>query len=101
MRLRIVIFVLVGMLIAGSIAAPLVNSKCEFCGGDGMVECPACSGTGIVVVYYLLFDVTVLRPCEECDGKGWTPCASCGGDGKRNLLEQIPDLWRGKPKYQE
>jgi len=94
MRLRIVIFVLLGVLIAGSIAAPLVNSECELCGGDGKLECPACGGRGIAVHY--VFGIVILRPCEECDGEGWIPCPACQGGGKRNLLERIPDLWRGK-----
>jgi len=119
MRLRIVVFTLLGVLVAGAIAAPLVNSECELCGGDGKLECSTCEGTGatphIVFVechcnfnrlcplcygrgYYL--QVTA-KLCEECDGKGWIPCPSCRGDGKINLLERIPDLWRGKLKEQE
>ena len=114
MRLRIVVFVLLGVLIAGSIAAPLVNSECEFCGGDGKLECPFCQGTG-AALHFLIVDCAcgedpdcpicygrgfyhqvTTKPCEVCDGGGWTPCFVCGGDGKRNLLERIPDLWRGK-----
>lgn len=94
MRLRIVIFILLGVLIAGSIAAPLVNSECELCGGDGKLECPACSGRGIAIHLILGWDIVTLRPCEECDSNGWIACPACRGHGKRNLLERIPDLWR-------
>ena len=114
MRLRIITSALVGIVIAGSIAAPLVNLECDFCGGDGKLLCPACFGTGQALVFlswecscggdpdcpdchgqgsYL--QVTT-APCELCDGKGGIACPACGGDGKRNLLERIPDLWKGK-----
>ena len=119
MRLRITVFILLGVLVAGSIAAPLVNSECELCSGDGKLECLACSETGaaphFVFVkchcnwdphcplcygrgYYL--QVTT-KPCEECDGKGWIACPSCRGDGERNLLERIPDLWSETREHQE
>ena len=117
MRLRNVSFVFLGMIIAGSIAAPLVNSDCDRCGGDGKMECPACEGTGAGVHYFFVecacggdpncslcqgisfyLQITT-SACEECDGKGWIPCPACRGDGQRNLLERIPDLWRGELKY--
>jgi len=119
MRLRIVVFILLGVLVAGAIAAPLVNTECELCQGEGKLECPACEGIGaaphLVLVechcnfnhlcplcyghgYYL--QVTT-KPCEECDGKGWISCPDCRGDGKRDLLERIPDPWREKLKEQE
>lgn len=114
MRLRIVVFVLLGVLIAGSIAAPLVNSECELCGGDGKLECYACRGTGVALYYFFvecycgsdpdcpichgegIYPQMTTRPCERCDGKGWILCPLCHGDGKRNLLERIRDFWRRK-----
>ena len=119
MKLRLVGFTLLGVLLAGAIAAPLVNSECELCGGDGKLECAACKGIGaaphfIIVECHCNFDPhcplcygqgyyvqLTAKPCEECDGKGWVPCAACHGDGKRNLIERIPDLWREKLKKQE
>ena len=119
MTLRIIVSILLGMLITGSIAAPLANSECELCGGDGNLECPACGGIGAVPHFFLMecscggqpdcpfcsglgyYPSLTTSPCEQCDGKGWIPCGACSGDGKRNLLERIPDLWRGKLEYQE
>jgi len=118
MRPRIVVFVLVGVLIGGAIAAPLINSKCEPCGGEGKLACPVCGGTGAAPHYFVVeckcggdpdcpichggwFHLQMgTKPCQECDGKGGTPCPFCHGDGKRSLLERIPDLWRGKPRVE-
>ena len=115
MRLRIIVFVLLGMLIGGSIAVPLINSECERCGGGGKLECPACAGTGVALHYFYVechcggqpdcpvchgvghYPHITTKPCEYCDGNGWTACPDCRGDGRRNLLERIPDL--GKPKH--
>jgi len=118
MRLRIVVFVLLGVLIAGSIAAPLVNTECELCGGSGKLECLACGGTGAAPHFFFVecpcggnlgcpichglgyYPSVTAKPCEVCDGKGWIPCPTCQGNGKRNLLERIPDLWSEKLKEQ-
>jgi len=118
-RLRIVTSVLLGLLIASGIAAPLVSSECEVCDGDGKLVCPACRGIGVVPHLFFVecacggnpacdlcygvgyYPRETINPCEECDSKGWILCTACGGDGKRNLLERIPDLWKEKPKHQE
>ena len=119
MRLRIVVFILIGVLIAGSIAAPLINSECEFCGGDGKLVCLTCGGIRWAPHLFSVecncggnpacdlcygrgyYPRMTTKPCEECDGKGWISCPACGGDGKRNLLERIPDLRTDKLEHQE
>ena len=52
MRFTMVKFVLLGVLIAGSIAVPLVNSECELCDGTGRLECPACKGSGDALHFF-------------------------------------------------
>ncbi|HEX78381.1 MAG TPA: hypothetical protein G4O03_08275 [Dehalococcoidia bacterium] len=114
MRLRLAVFALVGMVILGSAVATLVGSDCERC-GSGQLECPACSGRGVepLVIYVLChcggfsfcplchglghYPHPTTTSCQRCDGEGWIPCPTCGGDGKRSLMERLPDLWRGKP----
>ena len=109
MRLRSVTFTLLGVLIIGTIAAPLVNTECQLCGGNGKLECAACG----VELNFLLVDCFcggdldcpfcfgegysfhwMTKPCSWCEAKGWTPCFACGGDGKRSLLERIPYFWQ-------
>ena len=119
MRRRSVAIILVGALIAGSIAAPLANSECESCSSDGKLECSACQGIGAAPYLFFVecfcgghpacdlcygygyYPQVTAKPCEECDGKGWISCPACGGDGKKNLLEQILNLGTDKLEHQE
>ena len=114
MRTKGVIVILTGVLVASSIAAPLVNIECDPCGNDGKWRCSACGGIGAFSYVYPvecscsidpkcpichgegIVAQTATKPCEKCNGKGWIRCPDCRGDGRRNLLERIPDLWRGK-----
>lgn len=112
MRRRSVTLALLGVLILGSIAAPLINSPCERCGGKGNVECLTCQGIGAVPRFLLVpcpckanpecslcygvgyYPAITAEPCPECQGKGRIPCPFCRGDGQRSLLDRIPDLWQ-------
>ena len=42
--------------------------KCATCGGDGEVDCPKCSGTGLLPT-----------KCDECKGTGKLPAPSGTG----------------------
>ena len=112
MRQKSVAFVLLGVLIVGSIAAPLVSFRCDRCDGKGYLECPICRGGGVAPHFFFVdcpckgnpectlcngfgfYPSITTRPCKECHGKGWIPCPSCRGDGQRSLLERIVNLGR-------
>ena len=56
------------------------DEGCEFCGGDGRVDCPDCDGDGDFRCSECDGDGDI--ECGECDGKGKTECSSCDGEGE-------------------
>ena len=45
------------------------GSYCDYCSGDGTVECGNCDGSG-------------REDCDECGGDGDSECSDCDGDGE-------------------
>ena len=59
---------------------PMKEEICSVCGGEGMIACPKCKGSGKVKRRY--YDLTrsdeeVEEPCMLCEGTGEIPCQQC------------------------
>ena len=59
---------------------------CPGCRGKGVIECPVCGGSGVVVKRRGVVGEIGLRSlreeCHTCQGTGKLLCEMCGGVGK-------------------
>ena len=61
----------------------LPEVSCAVCGGDGMVTCPYCRGTGQGQSIYVL-GMETPQSCTYCGGTGERICSGCNGSGVRS-----------------
>lgn len=55
-------------------------TRCDYCGGSGMVECSDCDGSGRQDCYDC--DGNGRVQCDDCDGEGDNECTNCDGSGE-------------------
>ena len=65
----------------GSSAQPAAE-PCAVCGGDGMVTCSYCRGSGQGQPIYVMGMLTQ-QGCTYCGGTGERLCSGCGGSGQK------------------
>ena len=65
-----------------------MTERCDWCSGEGQIECEACSGTGFVDhCNSCEYDRDCYNcnvedsDCPECDGGGFLSCERCMGNG--------------------
>lgn len=56
---------------------------CNLCRGKGLITCPACTGSGVIISSSGQFNTKEYRSCERCQSKGYITCYVC--DGKKEI----------------
>lgn len=68
---------------SGSGGSTVGSEPCAVCGGDGMVTCPYCRGTGQGQSISVM-GIETPQKCTYCGGTGQRLCSGCGGSGVKN-----------------